>query len=165
MNILICDANESDTNSLMEILNYSYPSDVEATVFRSAPDALSYIRSGAAADICFLETVTPEMDGIELARNLRAEGFAGEIIFISRDGTYGPETYEVKALYYLLKPPEPSEVQRAVDKAKNKRKRTGADNITAGKAVVSVAATIHGNSRFGRLKRSAGCFRKRLFDT
>ena len=126
MNILICDDKQNEAERLSNLLkDMGYGS----AVFTSGADALEYIRAGAVADVCILDIVMPEMSGIELARLLRDAGFNGEIIFLSASGDYGPQTYDVKAFHYLLKPPAPDSVRRVLDEIKTRREKSDADGI------------------------------------
>lgn len=120
MFVLICDDNESDVKKLTSILDYSYGFAVKTVGFCQASDALSYIRSGADVDICFFETVTPGMNGIELAEQLREAGYMGEIVFLTASRVYGPDGFKVGALNYLLKPIMPEKVRGAISKAESK---------------------------------------------
>lgn len=122
MNILICDESKSDARELTDILGYSYGSAMKVRTLNRATDARYYIRMDTTVDICFLEIVMQEMNGIVLAKTLRTDGYKGNFIFISRNKAFGPETYEVKALDYLLKPIMPQDVRKAVDKWKTKQK-------------------------------------------
>lgn len=120
MNVLICDDKETDTANLVCILGYSYGSAVKTTVFKKASDTLEYIRSGAEVDVCFLETITPEMNGIKLAGELRGEGYEGEIVFLTSAKVYGPDAFKVNATDYLLKPVMPERVRSALSNAERK---------------------------------------------
>lgn len=164
MNILVCDGIESDMEKLTRILDYSYGSAVNKEVFHRVSDALSYVRSGAVVDICFLETITLEMNGIELARNLRADGYTGEIVFISRDNGYAPESYEVKALGYLLKPPMPHEVRDIVNKAEGNLKKKDTGGVSGCGAVMPEVGLPFESPRFRGIKRMADYLAKRIFD-
>ena len=46
----------------------------------------------------------PEMSGVELAGALRRDGWLGHIVFITTSRDYAPESYQVKAFSYILKP-------------------------------------------------------------
>lgn len=162
MNILVCDEIKSDTEKLAHILDYSYGPGIKKEIFYSASDALSYIRSGAPVDICFLETVTPEMNGIELARNFRADGYAGEIVFISRNNGFAPESYEVKALGYLLKPPMPDEVRDIVNKAEDNLKKTDTNDAPDCGTVTRESGQSRENPRFRGIKRMVDYLAKRI---
>ena len=114
MNILICDdikdevikLEKSVKSAFLQIAGY------EANIrsFNKGGDVLSFIHSGARGmdcgakiDVCFLDIIMPEMDGIELAQKMTENGFNGKIIFISSSNEYGPDSYKVKAFSYLLK--------------------------------------------------------------
>jgi len=110
MNILVCDDIKTEADKLAEMLtNRGF--DVNISVFYNAHDALAYIRTGAAVDVCFLDIVMPEVSGVELAQSLRDFGYAGYIIFLSASKDYGPESYKVKAFNYLVKPISLSDIK------------------------------------------------------
>ena len=93
-------------------------------IFTTPFDALDFIKAGAEVDCCFLDIIMPEMGGIELAENMRQNGYTGEIVFLSMSKEYGPESYAVKAFSYLLKPPTTESVLKIFDElehAKNKK--------------------------------------------
>ena len=115
MNILIFDDMQNEAEKLSGMLNgLGY----ETVAFTSGAAGLDYFRSGAAVDVCILDIVMPEMNGIDLARSLREAGFGGEIVFLSASNEYGPQTYEVKAFHYLIKPPSPDSVRRILNEIK-----------------------------------------------
>jgi DNA-binding LytR/AlgR family response regulator len=102
VNILVCDDNEREINELAALLHrLGY----KPNLFKSAHAALNYIKTGGLACLCFLDIVMPEMNGIELARRLRAHCFTGPVVFLSASRDYGPEAFAVKAFHYLIKPP------------------------------------------------------------
>jgi len=103
MNILICDDIKSEADKLASMLtNRGF--EVHTTAFYNARDALAYVRTGAVVDVCFLDIVMPEVNGVELAKALRKDGYTGYIVFLSAAREYGPESYQVKAFNYLAKP-------------------------------------------------------------
>ena len=91
--------------------------------FTNSVDVLAYVHTGAAVDVCILDIVMPEMSGIDLAQKLREAGFAGEIVFLSASNEYGPQTYDVKAFHYLIKPPSLDSVRRVLDDIQVKREK------------------------------------------
>jgi len=103
MNILICDDIKTEANKLAELMA-DRGFDVNIKVFYNAADVLAYISTGAAVDVCFLDIVMPEVSGVELAAELRDNGYKGFIVFLSASKDYGPESYKVKAFNYLVKP-------------------------------------------------------------
>lgn len=120
MNILICDDMPEEAAVLDGLLRDS-SFKVNTNRFHHALDALNFIRTGAVVDLCFLDIVMPEMTGIELARELRQSGYAGEIVFLSTSKEYGPESYTVGAFSYLLKPPAPESVRDILNKLEHSR--------------------------------------------
>ena len=127
MNVLICDDKPSEINKLSDLLSdLGY----EALSFTSSEGALEHIRTGATTDVCILDIIMPGMDGIELARRLREAGFAGDIVFLSTSKDYGPQTYEVRAFHYLIKPPTPEGVRQVLDDIKARRDKDDRAGLT-----------------------------------
>jgi DNA-binding LytR/AlgR family response regulator len=121
MKILVCDNLLEEVKRLKKLLDsLGY----EAAVFMAGADVIEYIRAGAAVDVCILDIIMPEMSGIELARHLRKNGYEGEIVFLSTSNEFGPQTYEVKAFNYILKPPTPERVKRVLADIKAAREKT-----------------------------------------
>ena len=140
MTVLVCDDIPDEAEKLSDMLNnIGYRS----LAFTRGADALEYIRSGAAADICIIDIIMPEMSGIELAQILRESGFGGEIIFLSTSNEYGPQAYEVKAFYYLVKPPSQSSIRRVLDEIKTKHDQSDRSGIKI---------KVSGSARFIRFR-------------
>lgn len=55
------------------------------------------------------------MDGIEVAKRMRARGFNGTLLFLTAFREYVFEGYDVRALQYLLKPVEQEALNRCLD--------------------------------------------------
>lgn len=55
-------------------------------------------------DILLLDVEMKDMNGIQLAKRLRAEGCRAEIVFITSHFEFIGDGYEVDALHYLVKP-------------------------------------------------------------
>jgi len=117
MNILICDDMPEEAQKLENAVKEA---DFEANVvcFFKAQDVLNYIKTGAHIDVCFLDIIMPEMNGIELAANMRAAGFNGKIVFLTTSKDYGVESYQVKAYFYLLKPVCKNDVAKLLNEIK-----------------------------------------------
>jgi DNA-binding LytR/AlgR family response regulator len=103
--------------------------DVKTAIFQNGYDALDYIRTGAVVDVCFLDIIMPEMNGIELAKQLREAGFTGAIVFLSTSRDYGPEVFGVTAFHYLLKPPIPEAVRDILRKIEHEKKISDTEGI------------------------------------
>ena len=129
MNILICDDMPEDAEKLARLLDQACAG-ADIAVFQCGADALNYVRSGAVADICFLDIIMPEMDGVELAENLRESGYKGAVVFLTASNEYAHESYKVEAFDYLIKPPSQEAVLRVLQKLETARLSGDADGIT-----------------------------------
>ena len=129
MNILICDDMPKDAEKLVRLLGHACAG-ANIAVFKCGADVLDYVRSGAAADICFLDIIMPEMNGIELAEKLRESGFKGAIVFLTTSNEYAHESYRVEAFDYLIKPPSPEAVLVVLQKLEAARLSEDTDGIT-----------------------------------
>ena len=129
MNILICDDIKADADKLNELLAGSGFS-LNTDVFTNAKDAREFVRSGAPVDVCFLDIVMPETNGVELAKDLRADGWRGFIVFLSTSKDFGPESYQVQAFSYLLKPASLESVREVLHDIDYKKKNTDLDGIS-----------------------------------
>ncbi|MBQ8324599.1 MAG: response regulator transcription factor [Clostridia bacterium] len=72
--------------------------------FSSAEAFLFCFRENRNIDLLFLDIEMAEMNGIELAKELRKEQDALQIVFITGYPDYVGQGYDVEALHYLLKP-------------------------------------------------------------
>ena len=142
MNVLICDdirdeavKLESSVKEASQWLDANFT--VNFVYFEKGSYVLDYIKTGAARakiDVCFLDIIMPEMNGIELAANMRKAGFSGKIVFLTNSRDYGAESYQVKAYSYLLKPIKTEDVLKLLNQIANSasvedtaqlKKRTG----------------------------------------
>ena len=90
---------------------------IRLSVFSSGRDLLAAEEEGARFDICVLDVVMPELSGIELGIELRERGSASAIIYLTISPEYAVDSYAAKALYYLVKPPEPERLYQVLDQA------------------------------------------------
>jgi len=67
-------------------------------------------------DAVFLDVRMPELDGLELARVLRALNRPPALVFVSAFDTSAVATFEVRALDFLMKPVTPQRVAEALDR-------------------------------------------------
>ena len=128
MNILICDDADDAALMLKKIIVFSIP-DACLRIFSRATEALSFIRSGKMPDICFLDIIMPEMDGIALATRMREHGYNGSIVFLSTANDFATQSYKVKAYSYLLKPPNEKEVVTILEKLALEQKAADTESI------------------------------------
>lgn len=84
-----------------------------AAMFDSACSAATWLEDNSV-DLIFLDIEMPEVNGIELARQLPEECM---VIFTTAYSEYALEGFEVDALDYLVKPVDPDRFNKAVDRA------------------------------------------------
>lgn len=121
--IAICDDLESDRDYLKDLLNklandYSHLLNIET--FSSAESFLFHYEEAKDYDILLLDIEMGLMDGVSMAKKIRQDNDAVQIIFITGYSDYIAEGYEVNALHYLMKPVKKeklfSVLERAIDK-------------------------------------------------
>ncbi len=83
------------------------------------PDAEAFLfgYEDSVPDVVLLDIEMPGMNGVELAKRLRAVNKLVQIVFITGYSEYIAEGYEVAALHYLLKPVSPEKFFSTLDRA------------------------------------------------
>lgn len=70
--------------------------------FENIGEALDYLKQSEPVDIVFCDVSMPDIDGLEAGGILKE--YCHYLIYVTAHRFHGPETYEVKASGYLLKP-------------------------------------------------------------
>ncbi len=113
--IAVCDDCKEERKRILQLL--SEYSDIkgyytEADEFSSG-EAL--LMSEKTYDLIFLDVIMNELNGIKTAEKLRETGKAAKIIFCSASREYAADSYDVSALYYLIKPVNEQKLFHALD--------------------------------------------------
>jgi CheY-like chemotaxis protein len=110
--VLVADDNADARESLSFLLRLLGYDVAEA---EDGPAALAAARS-FRPDAAILDLAMPGMDGLELARRLRAVPELGEVVLVAVTGHAHQEVPVAEAGFaaYLLKPCEVTELQRAI---------------------------------------------------
>lgn len=127
--LAICDDSPADTSYLQGLVSDWAKKSGEVTevqTFASAEAFLFQYEEDKSFDILLLDIEMAEMDGVTLARKVRAGNREVQIVFITGYTDYIADGYEVEALHYLLKPVKEEKLflvlERAVLKlARNER--------------------------------------------
>ena len=121
--IAICDDLESDRDYLKDLLNKWAINNshlLNIDTFSSAESFLFHYEETKDYDILLLDIEMGLMDGVSMAKKIRQDNDAVQIIFITGYSDYIAEGYEVNALHYLMKPVKKeklfSVLERAIDK-------------------------------------------------
>lgn len=105
--IAICDDSAPDREYLLNLVKRwakNCGHQVQISLFTSAEHFLFSYEEEKDFDILLLDIEMGDMDGVTMAKKLRQENHAIQIIFITGYSDYIAEGYEVAALHYLMKP-------------------------------------------------------------
>ena len=124
--IAICDDSSTDAAFVESIVD-SWASvqnlSVQAQVFPSAESFLFRYAEDKEWDILLLDIEMGAMDGVTMAKRVRQDNEAVQIVFITGYSDYIAEGYEVAALHYLMKPVNREKLLTVLDRAMEKRKQ------------------------------------------
>ena len=96
---------------------------VQAEIFPSAERFLFRYAEDKNWDILLLDIEMGAMDGVTMAKRVRRDNEAVQIVFITGYSDYFAEGYEVAALHYLMKPVSREKLMTVLDRALDKRKQ------------------------------------------
>jgi len=96
---------------------------VQAQRFDSAEQFLFSYADDKRWDILLLDIEMEAMDGVTMAKRVRQDNEAVQIVFITGYSDYIAEGYEVAALHYLMKPVNKDKLFSVLDRAVEKRKQ------------------------------------------
>ena len=91
--------------------------------YQSGTELLADAEAGVHFDLLILDILMPGMDGIELARRLRARNEKADIIFLTSSKEYAVDSYEVRATDYLVKPVAQARLVAALERVLHNRAR------------------------------------------
>jgi len=127
--VLIVEDDLSTRLNMEEVLTGHFGNKIHIDSAESGESALEYVRSGSY-DIVLLDIVLPDIDGYQLAEELRSRGQAF-IMISSRDLTSDViKGFEVGAEDYLRKPVDPRELAVRVDHLLKRVKGSRGEGIT-----------------------------------
>ncbi len=124
--IAICDDCEADARFEYHILS-SWATDRQVEIltqtFSSAESFLFYYAEHKDFDILLLDIEMGNTDGVTMAKKVRQDNEAVQIIFITGYSDYIAEGYDVAALHYLMKPVSKEKLFTVLDRALEKSKQ------------------------------------------
>ena len=124
--IAIVDDSRPDAGFVRDILKTwadQRHADIQAEVFPSAESFLFRYAEDKSWDILLLDIEMGAMDGVTMAKRVRQDNEAVQIVFITGYSDYIAEGYEVAALHYLMKPVNREKLLTVLDRAMEKRKQ------------------------------------------
>ena len=96
---------------------------LEAAVFSSAERFLFQYAQDKDWDLLLLDIEMGAMDGVTMAKRVRAHNEAVQIVFITGYSDYIMDGYEVAALHYLMKPVNRQKLLTVLDRSLEKRRQ------------------------------------------
>ncbi|MDR2615642.1 MAG: LytTR family DNA-binding domain-containing protein [Oscillospiraceae bacterium] len=120
LNIAVCDDEPEQSEYLRRLVAQwadARGKRVVTRLFQSAEALLFAAEDIPVTDIFLLDIQMPGMDGVTLARRLRADGGEAQLVFITGYDDWISEGYEVDALHYLMKPVDRQKLFAVLDKA------------------------------------------------
>lgn len=124
--VAIVDDSETDAQFVKGILTdwaYDWQIVVQAEIFPSAERFLFRFAEDKNWDILLLDIEMGAMDGVTMAKRVRRDNEAVQIVFVTGYSDYIAEGYEVAALHYLMKPVSREKLMTVLDRALDKRKQ------------------------------------------
>ena len=97
--------------------------EMECKAFSSAEQFLFCYAEDKNFDLLLLDVEMPGTDGVTLAKTVRQENEAVQIVFITGYSDYIAEGYDVAALHYLMKPVNAEKLFSVLDRAWEKHRR------------------------------------------
>lgn len=120
LKIAVCDDDASQRTYLYDILTPWARRNrhlVEMKRYANAKQFLFDYVEEKDFDILLLDIEMPEINGIEIAKKVRLENAAVQIIFITGFYEYFSDGFDVSALHYLIKPVDSAKLYPVLDRA------------------------------------------------
>ncbi|WP_440114742.1 LytR/AlgR family response regulator transcription factor [Paenibacillus sp. QZ-Y1] len=99
---------ENEAQGIEVVATYLDPTEVMAGVLLHRPD------------VVFLDIQMPEIDGLDLGRQIQAEASGVEIIFVTSHDQYAVNAFELDALDYIMKPIQKERLKQTLMRLKGK---------------------------------------------
>lgn len=118
--IAIVDDSATDAEFVQGILNRwagERQLSIKSELFPSAESFLFRYAEDKDWDILLLDIEMGAMDGVTMAKRVRQDNEAVQIVFVTGFGDYIAEGYEVSALHYLMKPVKQEKLFSVLDRA------------------------------------------------
>ena len=122
----ICDDRQEDIQYTCEIVKKWISLSKHTATLKTFPSAEAFLfqyESDKDYDILLLDIEMGKMNGVDLAKKIRAENRELQIVFITGYNDYIADGYEVEALHYILKPIQEEKLIAVLDRACEKRRK------------------------------------------
>lgn len=126
LSIAVCDDNEIDLQYITDMVNvWAMQGRIPVSIktFPSAESFLFHYSENKDYDILLLDVEMGALNGIELAKQIRAQNSCVQIVFITGYPDFIAEGYEVSAMHYLMKPVKPEKLVEVLNRAADLRQK------------------------------------------
>lgn len=123
MNILAVDDEKNALEGLESVLRRAMP-DADIHAFRTGAEALAFAEE-TPCTAAFLDIEMRGMSGLELAKRLKEQHGATNIVFVTGYSEYALDAFDLHASGYLLKPPTVEKVRDAMENLRTPPGRQG----------------------------------------
>jgi two-component system LytT family response regulator len=155
---IIIDDEPSAVNVLDMLLKKKCRNVVEVIATSNSPFEGKELIENLSPDLVFLDIEMPGMTGIELVHSFTNPRF--RVVFITAFDAYAVEAFRLSAIDYLLKPVEPDDIVRVVEKIKKDMDR---DQNTIGGQLHHLEELLMHNNPPGESKIGIGMADKIIF--
>ena len=124
----ICDDVEAEARHLLhrvEAWAFARGCAIDAALFPSAEAFLFAYAEDKSYHVLLLDIEMGRMNGVQLARTVRAENREVQIVFVTGYSDYLSDGYDVEALHYLMKPVDDEKLFSVLDRAARKLEKSG----------------------------------------
>lgn len=125
--VAVCDDCAADVRYLSALVADWAKARGHFAVVREFPNAEAFLFAWETEkdfDLLLLDIEMGEMSGMELAKKIRHDNDAAQLVFITGFPDFMAEGYEVSALHYLMKPVSAEKLAAVLDRAAAKLART-----------------------------------------
>lgn len=116
MRVVACDDEvlwlENLTPMLQELCQ-KYDLPLELKLFTDGEQCYEYLLHNDA-QLVIMDIFLAQGTGVELVRRLRKQGFGFKLVFLTTSNEFANESYELAASYYLLKPLQSEQLEKAL---------------------------------------------------
>ncbi len=121
INIAVCEDNLEEQKSLLKLIrDYIYDKGYSANIHTFFDgDALLEQYKTIPFSLIFLDIFLGQMSGIEVARHIRQNDTDPIIILVTSSRDFAPESYDINAAYYIVKPVTKEDFEKAMHRCSN----------------------------------------------
>ena len=98
---------------MLQELCQKYDLPLELKLFTDGEQCYEYLLHNDA-QLVIMDIFLAQGTGVELVRRLRKQGFGFKLVFLTTSNEFANESYELAASYYLLKPLQSEQLEKAL---------------------------------------------------